>query len=138
MPTTGESPSIVLDASVVVALLIDSGSIGLWAEQHVTGARLLAPDHLHVECSNALRRHERAGKLDLPQAQSAYRRLLTMPITLIRFELLAQRVWELRHVLTTYDAAYVALAEELGVPLATLDSGILKAPGTRCVMRTFE
>ncbi|WP_205411744.1 hypothetical protein [Mycobacterium persicum] len=42
------------------------------------------------------------------------------------------RVWELRHVLTTYDAAYVALAEALDVVLVTADACLSGASGTRC------
>jgi len=45
---------------------------------------------------------------------------------------LGPRVWELRENLTAYDAWYVALAEELGLPLATLDGRLSRAPGPRC------
>ena len=42
-------------------------------------------------------------------------------------ELLLPRVWELRHDLTAYDAAYVALAEALEAPLATRDAALAAA-----------
>ncbi|MGI9033553.1 MAG: type II toxin-antitoxin system VapC family toxin [Acidimicrobiales bacterium] len=42
------------------------------------------------------------------------------------------RVWELRRVVTAYDAWYVAVAESLSVPLATLDRKLGRAPGPRC------
>ncbi len=35
---------------------------------------------------------------------------------------LADRIWELRHQYTSYDAAYLALAEALDAPLYTRDS----------------
>jgi predicted nucleic acid-binding protein len=38
-------------------------------------------------------------------------------------------VWELRHNLTAYDAAYVVLAEALGAPLLTRDVRLASAPG---------
>ena len=44
----------------------------------------------------------------------------------------AQRAWELRHNLTSYDAWYVAVAEALGLPLATLDEGLARASGPKC------
>ena len=47
----------------------------------------------------------------------------------------ASRVWELRDNLTSYDAWYIALAESLGVGVATLDRRMAQAPGPRC---TFE
>jgi len=40
--------------------------------------------------------------------------------------------WALRENLTVYDAAYVALAECLGVPLLTADSRLANVPGARC------
>jgi predicted nucleic acid-binding protein len=44
-------------------------------------------------------------------------------LTIARYELqgLADRVWQLRHNHTTYDACYLALAEALDAPLYTCD-----------------
>ncbi|WP_019877466.1 type II toxin-antitoxin system VapC family toxin [Sporichthya polymorpha] len=42
------------------------------------------------------------------------------------------RAWELRHTLTVYDAAYVALAESLGCELLTCDRKLASAAGPRC------
>jgi len=49
---------------------------------------------------------------------------------------LLDRVWELRANLTTYDAAYVAAAEALGVALLTGDQRLAAAPGRRCAITT--
>jgi predicted nucleic acid-binding protein len=43
-----------------------------------------------------------------------------------------RRVWELRHNLTSYDAAYIALAEFLNVTLLTADGRSMRAPSLRC------
>lgn len=45
---------------------------------------------------------------------------------------LLRRIWELNANVTAYDAAYVALAELLAVPLLTSDGRLAKAPGLRC------
>jgi predicted nucleic acid-binding protein len=37
---------------------------------------------------------------------------------------LLQQIWQLRHNLSAYDAAYVALAEKLGATLVTRDAKI--------------
>ena len=41
------------------------------------------------------------------------------------------RIWQLRHSLRAYDAAYVALAEALQSPLITRDSRLASAHGHR-------
>ena len=43
-----------------------------------------------------------------------------------------RRCWELRDTVTDYDAAYVALAEALNVPLLTADARLSRASGVRC------
>ena len=48
---------------------------------------------------------------------------------------LLPRIWQLRHNMWPYDAAYVALAESLSAELVTLDGKIAKAPGLRCIIR---
>jgi len=45
--------------------------------------------------------------------------------------LLLERVRELRHNVTAYDDAYVALAESLAAPLVTRDARLAAAPGHR-------
>jgi predicted nucleic acid-binding protein len=42
------------------------------------------------------------------------------------------RCWKLRANVTVYDAAYIALAERLGVPLPTADRQLANTPGARC------
>ena len=44
---------------------------------------------------------------------------------------LVDRAWQLRDNVTFYDALYVALAEEAGAPLLTLDARLAKAKGLR-------
>ena len=40
--------------------------------------------------------------------------------------------------MTAYDAAYVALAEELGCELLTADARLAQAPGPRCAIRVLR
>ena len=50
---------------------------------------------------------------------------------------LLDRIWELRENVTPYDAAYVALAEDLGGTLVTADARLGRAPGPRCAIEVL-
>ena len=54
---------------------------------------------------------------------------MLLDLELFPFEPLAGRIWELRHDVTSYDAWYVAVAEALELPLATLDENLAKSNG---------
>ena len=124
---------IAVDASVLVAALIDSGPLGEWAEdQLVDGGILYAPSIVHTEATNALRRTEIAGQIEPSVAAIAFANLQQVRMRLVPFELLAARIWELRANVTSYDAAYVATAELINSPLATLDIRLTNAPGPTC------
>jgi predicted nucleic acid-binding protein len=124
--------TLVLDASVVVAALIDSGPEGTWAEELLASDDLAAPHLMPVEAANILRLAALAGDVSQDSASMAHADLLALPVELFPYEPFAPRVWQLRAGVTAYDAWYVALAEELGVALATLDLRLARAPGPRC------
>jgi len=128
---------MVVDASVVTAVLVDSGPQGVWArDQLASGEAVFAPHHMPAEVTSALRRLAKSGLLPAHDAEVARRELLSLDAELYPFEPLADRVWQLRDNLTTYDAWYVALAEAHDVPLATLDRRLAEAPGPECEFRT--
>jgi predicted nucleic acid-binding protein len=127
--------TVVVDASVVVAALVDAGSDGRWAESELAGEDLAAPHLMPVEAANILRRAVLAGDLSDDVASLAHDDLVQLRVELFPYEPEAERVWELRDNLTAYDAWSVALAEALGAPLVTLDQRISRAPGPRCEVR---
>jgi predicted nucleic acid-binding protein len=122
----------VVDASVVVAALIDDGPAGRWAEELLASTPLAAPHLMPVEAANILRRAALAGDVSDDIASLAHADLLAVGVELFPYELLAERIWELRGAVTAYDGWYVALAESLKAPLATLDARLARAPGPRC------
>jgi predicted nucleic acid-binding protein len=124
--------SAVVDASLLVAAVADAGEAGRWAETVVGSGLLAAPELALVEATNILRRLELGRELSRLEATAAQRDLLRLEIELFPFSPFAERVWQLRRNLTSYDAWYVALAEELGWPLATLDGRLARSPGPRC------
>lgn len=124
--------TVVVDASVVVAALVDASPTGLWAEAVLLSGQLAAPHLMPVEVANILRRSILAREISDQEGALAHASLRALRIELFPYELLATRVWELRANLTSYDACYVALAEAFGVPLATLDRRMSVATGPRC------
>lgn len=124
--------TLVIDASTVVAALVDSGTDGRWAEPLLASDSLAAPHLLMAEASNILRRSALTGAISTEQASLAYTDLLDLRVELFPYAPFATRIWDLRGNATCYDAWYVALAEALGAPLATLDARLAKAAGPRC------
>ena len=127
---------MVVDSSVIVAALLDSGPQGAWAEKVLGSGSLCAPQLARVEATNVLRRLERAGLITTPEANAAYDDLMELDMELFPFEPFADRVWELRHNVTSYDAWYVALAEALKLPLATLDGALARSNRVTCAFLT--
>jgi predicted nucleic acid-binding protein len=123
---------IVCDASTIVAALLDSGRDGQWASGHIAGAQLFAPTLLPFECTNVMRRLELDGTVSGDQAVQAVADLLDLSIEYWPYDALAERIWELRQNLSSYDAAYIALAEELDATVVTLDRRMQHAPGLTC------
>jgi predicted nucleic acid-binding protein len=124
--------STVVDSSVLVAALVDTGPHGVWAEKVLAEGLLHAPELVLAEATNIFRRLERAKLITTPEANAAQDDLMELDIQLFPFEPFADRIWELRHNITSYDAWYVALAEALKLPLATLDESLSKSNGVAC------
>jgi predicted nucleic acid-binding protein len=121
-----------VDASVLVAALVDSSEHGSWAEDVIISGSLHAPELVRVEATNILRRLERSKQVSSAQANAAHDDLMELSLETFGFDPFADRIWELRHSITSYDAWYVALAEALQLPLATLDLKLAKARGIKC------
>ncbi len=79
-----------------------------------------------------LRRFELAGRISSETAALAHSDLLDLPVQLWPYAALALGSWQLRGSLTLYDAAYVALAAQLAVPLVTLDRRLARAASSSC------
>jgi predicted nucleic acid-binding protein len=124
---------IVVDASIIVSALItdtDEGErtrLRLGAEDAIC-----APEIVDLEVANAWRRDLRTGRLSGDRAQRALDDLATMRLVRMPHRPLMPRIWELRHNLSPYDAAYVALAEALDATLLTVDGRSTRAPALRC------
>jgi predicted nucleic acid-binding protein len=114
----------VLDTSAVVDYLLGAG---VAAEVHALMSEegeLAAPDLLVFEVLAVLRREARRGEIAENRAAAAVIDLGDLPIELFPSLPLRERAWTLRENLTAADALFVALAEQLGEPLATKDGAL--------------
>lgn len=123
---------IVVDASVLVAALINDETAGDRARTTLAGLPFAAPEILDLEVLSALRGLRRAKILSDERATAALADLASSPLDRRPHRPLLFRAWELRHNVNPYDAAYVALAELMDVPLVTSDRHLASAPGIRC------
>ena len=121
---------------MLVAALVDSSPTGRWAEELLASGLLVAPELARAEAANVLRRLELGGQLTRAEADAAFDDLLQLSVEWFSFEPFAARIWELRHNVSCYDAWYVALAESLGLPLATMDGRLSRAKGPTCTFLT--
>jgi predicted nucleic acid-binding protein len=130
---------IVLDASVAVEVLLQTEAGAPLAERLLKSAVTLhAPYLLDVEVAQVLRRFVANGPLAAERAREALEDLADLPLERYPHELLLPRIWALRHNLTAYDAAYVALAEALGATLLTCDRRISRASGHSARVEVIE
>lgn len=111
---------IVLDASAMVEALIGREVAGELLDA-LTGD-VHAPHLLDIEVLSVLRGLLLGGKLDSAVAEEARRDHFAFAINRYEVGSLADRIWQLRHKYTSYDAAYLALAEALEAPLYTCDA----------------
>lgn len=125
----------VVDASVVVAALLDDGPAGVWSADVLSDPALISAHLMPVEVTQTIRRLVHTRSVSAEVAALALDGLADLTLPLFDFAPYSDRVWELRDALTAYDAWYVALAESFDVPLATLDRRLAKAAGPRCDFR---
>jgi predicted nucleic acid-binding protein len=112
---------IVVDASAVLAVLLEREAATVADRLFRSGESLHAPHLLDIETAQVVRRFSAKGQISDERGREALADFLDMPIVRYPHDVLLPRVWQLRANFSAYDAAYVALAEALNVPLVTRD-----------------
>jgi predicted nucleic acid-binding protein len=121
---------IVIDASALVELLLRTpAAASVRKRLSSNGQTLHAPHLIDIEVTHALRRYATTGQIEPARGHAALSHLLDFPLHRNPHDVLLPRIWELRHNLTAYDAAYVALAEALDATLLTRDRRLAAASG---------
>lgn len=130
---------IVLDASAAVDLLTGFGPEGGPLDARVgTAPELHVPELFELELLSALRGLERGGRIKPDRLLLALARSQQMRSVRWSHEELRARIWELRHRLSIYDAAYAALARHLDLPLITTDARLAAAVGPGIAVELYE
>lgn len=129
---------IVLDASAAIDWLLQTPA-GRHIENRIYARNesLHAPHLLDLEVIQVLRRLVQRGALAANRADQAIRDLLDLRIHRYPHFLLLTRIWQLRHNLSAYDAAYIALAESLKGPLITRDRRLASVTGHGATIELF-
>ena len=120
---------IVVDTSAIVAALLGRPPMPALSDRLVTGADLHAPHLIDVEFIHALGRLVRVGHLNPDRAEDARLDFAELVVTRYPHAPLADRMWALRHNVSAYGAAYLALAEALDAPLVTCDARMARSSG---------
>ncbi len=119
-------PLVVVDASVVAALLFLEGSAEDLAEQ-LAGSDLVAPDLLRYEIANVASVKVRRRLVSADAASAALGLLARLDVKLQAVDPASAFETAMETGLTAYDGAYVWLARALGARLATLDARVARA-----------
>lgn len=121
---------IVIDASAAVELILASPKGAKVASRFFTEAESICAPHLiDLEVAQVLRRYNLSGDLDSSRAAEALQDFLDLPIERYPHDLFLTRIWQMRHNVTAYDAAYIALSEALDAVLLTADVRLASASG---------
>jgi predicted nucleic acid-binding protein len=129
---------IVLDASAAIDWLIQSAA-GQQIEKRIysRSETLHAPHLLDIEVTQVLRRLARENTISDQRAENAIHDLLRIRVVRYPHIFLVPRIWEHRNNLSPYDAAYIALAEQLGATLITRDARLARASGHTAKVELF-
>ena len=123
---------IVVDPSALLEALLRTPAAQAVEDRLFAPRQTLhAPHLLDVEVAQVIRRYAANGEINGERGRLALLDLADLPLQRYPHDLLLPRIWDLRNNLTAYDAAYIALAEALEVPLLTRDRRLATAAGHR-------
>lgn len=128
---------VVLDASAATTWVLRDGSPEVEAkiDELVTEGFLLVPELWHAEMATALRSALRAGRIDEEFVSTICEQLDRLDIRTDAVGNQIQRLTVEAHALglTAYDACYLLLAKDRGLPLATLDRELSRVAASQYV-----
>lgn len=132
----------VLDASVAVAWLLGEDEVQparAIADLFAQGRQAVVPPNWSLEVCNAIRKAARTGRISGEVQEQFQRAICSLPIEVD--PPVIERDWTTvlpmarQFDLSTYDAAYLELAQRMKLPLATMDAQLADKALTAGVAR---
>lgn len=129
----------VVDSSAWVSAVLESDERG---ERVVDQLEMFdewwTPEAFDLEVLYALRGNLLRGSMSMPSFIDHASRLMSVPIERMPTTSLNTRIASLAGSVSTYDAAFVAVAELLDAPLLTTDARLARGAGPRCEFLLVE
>jgi predicted nucleic acid-binding protein len=128
---------LVVDTSAVLEALAARDPAPGLIERLAEDGDLHGPHLIDTEMLHALRRMSMSDQISNDRAEDARSDFASLALVRYSHQPLSDRVWELRHNVTAYDATFIALAEALAAPLITCDARLASAPGHSAQIELF-
>lgn len=128
----------VVDASVLFTALADPRPHAQRIRRQLRQLDLEAPDFIHLEVTSVIRRHVATSLLGSVPATNALASLTKFPVRVHQVRPFIPRIWQLRHNISIYDAAYVALSEATNSVLLTGDKRLAAAAAGICEVELVD
>ena len=136
--------TIILDSSVIIKWYfpdeIDKKALILQDKVANNFVSLAAPILLYYEINNILKTAIKANRIEIEKAVDAYNALLQLNIVVYSSTNLFENTLRIAtdYDISSYDASYVALAEEMQILFITADKKLLKKVKSKLVVSLEE
>jgi predicted nucleic acid-binding protein len=123
----------VIDTNIAIKLLIpdplSTKAETLFLHLQQPQSQFFIPDLFYIELTNVLWKYVRTNQYPADQVQTALQRIQSLPlnVTPTKDLMIEAANLSLKHNISAYDAAYVALSQRINVPLLTLDNKLVTA-----------
>ena len=121
---------LVIDASCILEYLLNQGNKDTIVNK-VSNSKLIAPSCLPFEIGNAISKLIRRGLISIYEGVSVFHEYARIPIRFIEPEIPSAILIAGENKSYAYDAYYINIAEQMALPLYTLDDQMQRIASDR-------